>query len=127
MQTNSRSEWAQATFQLPPGTGLDSSSRIESLHDRFDNAEWHFYPRANAPPSGQPGLLDTINLEKTMLVRIIEEVVMMMYSPQSQGITAHQLLEKYDKFLGWRDKLPTSIVNVASDDGQTLPHVLSLQ
>jgi hypothetical protein len=126
VQTNSLSEWAQVTFQLPPGIGLDSSSGIGRLHDRLDDAGWHFYPHGNAPPSGEPGLLDTINLEKTMLVVIIEEVVMMMYSPQSQGVTAHQLLEKYDKFLGWRNKLPTSIANIASDDGRTLPHVLSL-
>jgi hypothetical protein len=124
--TNSRSEWAQITFQVPPGFNHGLYKIIEESDTKLDDAKWYFYRYMRDSCPAWPGLMATTNREKSKLIGIISDVSMMMYSENAAPITAIAVLQQYNRLVAWRGELPETIGNIEYNSSQALPHVLSL-
>jgi hypothetical protein len=117
---------AQIICQVAPAINIPPQNGIQDFDEKLDSAVWHIYPGGSDPPFGRPGLLATTNVERSKLVTIIEGAVAMMYSQHGPRVTAQQVLQQYDKFVAWRHELSHRLAGLAGNDGQALPHVLSL-
>lgn len=61
--------------------------------------------------------------EHAKLFRIAHET-MLVYCGSRGRVSAHHLLNLYERFVNWREELPLEIRDIISD---SLPHVLFLQ
>lgn len=114
------------TFQVPPIIELAYYGPIEDIDDRLDEAKWYFYRYVNDQCPAWPGLQATTNREKSKLTAIIQDVATLLYSPRGHQISAHSLLAQYGRLASWRGELPRIIGDIDGNNGQALPHVLSL-
>jgi hypothetical protein len=119
-------EWAQMTFQVPPTINSTINLDVEENDEEIDAAKWYFYRYVNDQCPAWPGLLATTNREKSKLTAIIQDVVTMMYTNYGPKISAHHLLQQYSRLVEWREQLPSTLGNIEDNNGQALPHVLSL-
>lgn len=126
VDSNSFSEWAQATFQVPPTVVAMTFEDDEEYDDGLDREPWYCYRYAKDAPPPWPSIVATTNREKSKLVDIIEDSTTMMYSSNGAHLTARDVLQMYGRFMAWREDLPNSIGQIDSNSGQALPHVLSL-
>ena len=124
--TNKSREWAQMTFQVPPDIKSVPYHEVEENDEEIDAAKWYFYRYVNDQCPAWPGLLATTNREKSKLTLIIQDVVTMMYTHYGPQLTASNLLQQYSRLVAWREELPSVIGNIENNNGQALPHVLSL-
>jgi hypothetical protein len=113
------------TFQVPPTIEILPSEDLEN-EDSIDRANWYFYRYVNDQCPAWPGLLGTANREKTKLVAIINDVVVMMYDRHTTRIAAEHVLQLYSRLMTWRNELPDNLGNIETNNSQALPHVLSL-
>jgi hypothetical protein len=113
------------TSQVPPNIQNLPSERLEN-EDSLDTANWYFYRYINDQCPAWPGLLGTANRERTKLVAIINDVLIMMYDRQNPPVTAEHFLQLYSRFMTWRKELPDDLGNIENNNSQALPHVLSL-
>jgi len=113
-------------YQVPTRSRPGSHESInQNDEDTIDNHKWGYYRYVNDKTPAWAGLLATTNREKAKLIDIIKDSTTLMYSP-GQTIYARQVLQLYDRFMGWRSDLPASIGNIEKNNSQPLPHVLSL-
>jgi len=119
-------EWAQMAFQVPPTIKSAVYHDVEENDEEIDAAKWYFYRYVNDQCPAWPGLLATTNREKSKLTAIIQDIVIMMYTHYGPQISAHHLLQQYGRLVAWREELPSTIGNIEDNNGQALPHVLSL-
>ncbi|KAG0649396.1 Nitrogen assimilation transcription factor nirA [Hyphodiscus hymeniophilus] len=124
--TNVLSEWAQATFQVPPIITSAPFEDMEDYDDELDQAPWYYYRYVNDTCPAWPGLLATTNREKLKLVNIINDATTLMYASHGARLSANDILRLYGRFVTWREELPDSIGNIEVQKSQALPHVLSL-
>lgn len=123
---NAFSEWAQATFQVPPTVISAAFEDNEDYDDKLDEEPWWCYRYVNDTTPPWPGILATTNREKSKLIDIINDTTSMMYTSQGTKLTANDVLRLYSRFVMWREELPSSIGKIESHSSQALPHVLSL-
>lgn len=90
-----------------------------------DEARWYFY-RTRHDDQCWPGEMGTACQEKTKLLNIISEAVVMMYGPSASLISASHVLRLYGRLRAWREQLPGTLVDMVNNQAQALPHVLSL-
>ncbi len=114
------------TFQVPPDIQSVPYREVEDDDEEIDAAKWYFYRYVNDQCPAWPGLLATTNREKSKLTLIIQDVVTMMYTHHGSQVSASSLLQQYGRLVAWREKLPSVIGNIKNNNGQALPHVLSL-
>lgn len=131
--SNGLSEWALATFQVPPPiVGAlfedleDSDGEVDEANIILDTRNWYFYRYINDTCPAWPSLLATTNREKSKLVGIISDAATKMYTQQGECLTADDVLRLYGRFIRWRKELPSFIGNTESHNSQALPHVLSM-
>ncbi|KAH8656216.1 hypothetical protein BGZ60DRAFT_385086 [Tricladium varicosporioides] len=118
-------EWALVTFQVPINV-QDTPHAFKEHDTKLDNARWYFYRYVNDQCPAWPSLLATTNREKSKLIRIIQEVSVMLYTQQGPLLSARRILQQYNKFVAWREDLPSIIGDIEQNSCQVLPHVLSL-
>ncbi|PMD47099.1 hypothetical protein L207DRAFT_522551 [Hyaloscypha variabilis F] len=123
---NLNMEWAQMTFQVPPTINPAVYHDCEENEEEMDAAKWYFYRYVNDQCPAWPGLLATTNREKSKLTAIIQDIVTMMYTHYGPQISAYNLLQQYGRLVAWREELPSTIGSIEENNGQALPHVLSL-
>jgi len=97
----------------------------ENIEDKRDEQNWYFYRNARENPAVWPGLLTTTNREKTKLIRIIREIITIMYAQDRPQISAGNILQLYKRLVTWRKELPSMLGDI-ENGARTLPHVLSL-
>lgn len=115
------------TFMVPalPQVPLHSLEMDSLQQHNLDSAQWYFYRYVNDQCPAWPGLLATVNREKSKLAMIIYDTVV-LYGTSGAGIQARQILTLYVRYRTWRERLPASIGNIAKNNSQALPHLLSL-
>jgi hypothetical protein len=114
------------TFQVPPTLNTAQFELIKENEEQLGDVNWHFYRFVNDQCPARPGLLATTNREKSRLVEIISDIAIMMYTQQGPQVSAHHVLQQYERLVSWRVKLPSMIGKLESNDSQALPHLLSL-
>lgn len=120
------SEWSQMTFQTPPFSKQIISDTDQDGDEELDSAKWYFYRFVNDQCPAWSGLIASTNREKTKLMNIINDVMTMFYSSGGQAIQADHILQQYARYRRWRQELPGVIGDIENNNGQALPHVLSL-
>ncbi|RDW58156.1 hypothetical protein BP6252_13567 [Coleophoma cylindrospora] len=127
--TNRPSEWSQMTFQAPAGYNLaqQCTNDVEDGDAQLDKAKWYLYRHpGDRYPSAWPGLLATTNREKTKLMKIVHEIVTVMYARQGPQSAAVDILQLYARLLRWREALPEELQETVGSKSNPLPHILSL-
>jgi hypothetical protein len=119
-------EWAQITFQIPTSLRENLPCVVDNIDDELDEAKWYFYRFVNDQCPAWSGLVATTNREKAKLMDISKDVTAMLYNPSGPPIQASQILHQYARYIGWRERLPSSIGDIENNNSQALPHVLSL-
>lgn len=93
----------------------------------LDNAKWYLYRQPNDKyPSAWPGLLATTNREKTKLMKIVHDIVTIMYAFHGPQRAALDILQLYARLVAWREELPQELKAVEGSKSHPLPHILSL-
>lgn len=88
---------------------------------------WRYYripgDRTNIPRRPSYAILTACH--QAQLYRIVHETINMFCGAHGK-ITARDLLERYRRYLTWKDNLPAQIAHVDMN-AQALPHILFLQ
>jgi hypothetical protein len=124
---NNHREWAQMTCQIPVPVDGDGLDELDASDIELDARVWYLYRSSDDDelPS-RPGLIGTINREKSKLIDIIGETTAMLYTLNTGCVNARHILGLYGRFMKWRDELPDVLKNLGSRKAPALPHVLSL-
>ena len=103
-------------FQIPGTTGLPDI-RLDN-----HNSLWRFYRDwgdAALPEKPSSPVM-------AQLFRIVHDHIISFLDGHEAQISPAQVLELYQRYLDWRHELP-DLLEIAGEDDQKLPHVLSLQ
>jgi hypothetical protein len=114
------------TFQIPIVLREDPPHIVGDTDDELDKAKWYFYRFVNDQCPAWSGLIATTNREKAKLMDISKDVTTMLYNFSGPPIQASQILLQYTRYRSWRERLPSSIGDIETNNSQALPHVLSL-
>ncbi len=117
--------WSGLTYVKPSAPVSPMASVFQGIaFDEDGHFQGEFDPD-NIPAKKRPSytILTASHLAK--LYRVIHEAIL-LYCGNKGKVSAHHLIKVYERFLAWKEGLPSQISLVA-DDHSASPHALSLQ
>jgi len=123
--THALRAWSGLTYIKPSAPVSTQANVFQGIS--FDE-DGHFqgdFDPDNAPAKNRPSYTVLTASELAKLYRIIHETIL-LYCGTKGKVSAHHLIKVYERFLAWKEELPSQLSQVA-DDHSALPHALSLQ
>lgn len=117
--------WSGLTYVKPSAPVSPMASVFQGIaFDEDGHFQGEFHPD-NVPARNRPSYTVLTASELARLYRVIHETIL-LYCGTNGKVSAHHLIKVYERFLAWKDELPSQISHVA-DDHSASPHALSLQ
>lgn len=117
--------WSGLTYVKPSAPVSPMSSVFQGIaFDEDGHFQGEFRPD-NIPARNRPIYTVLTASELARLYRVIHETIL-LYCGTKGKVSAHHLIKVYERFLAWKEELPSQISHVAGDNSAT-PHALSLQ
>ena len=126
-QADSGSAWSGLIFQKPTAPISTHATVFQDIDTQKDDGPWRFYkePGDDTSMSRRPSYLVVTAFEHAKLYRIIHETILVFCGSRGK-VSAHHMLLIYERFLEWKERLPTPLADVDVQD-EALPHALFLQ
>lgn len=119
LSSQASSAWSGFTF-VKPSAPISPKAKVFQGIEFDTDGHWQ-----RSIPRNRPDYAALTASESAKLYRIIHETIL-LYCGGTGRASARQLLKVYERFLSWKEELPTQI-SQTENDSNVSPHVLFLQ